>query len=180
MRTEIEEISSDIKGYEFDKILKDTFYNAKCDYRNLDIKIFVEEVEAKIIKVSNDLKTLTINIERKKEDIMSELDINILKNAVVSIQKDIEEIQNDITTIKESIKEAVSNSDTQIQTLTEKVDNNKAELENQITTNKQELQSNIDNEKTAREEAITQAETKITAIDGRVKTLEEKETTGDV
>ena len=176
MKQIFDEISSELKGFEFDKILKETFYNATCDYRNLDIKIFVEETEAKIIKVSNDLKTLSIEIERKKEDIMSELDINILKNAVVSIQKDIERIQNDITTIKE----AAANSDTQIQTLTEKVDNNKAELENQITTNKQELQSNIDNEKKAREEAITQATTQITAIDERVKTLEEKKTAGDV
>lgn len=100
MKQVYDEIPSELRGFDFDKILKETFYNATCDYRNLDIKIFVENIEAKIIKVSNDLKTLSIEIERKKEDIMSELDINILKNAVISIQKDLEEVQNDLKAIK--------------------------------------------------------------------------------
>lgn len=163
MKQVYDEIPSELRGFDFDKILKETFYNATCDYRNLDIKIFVENIEAKIIKVSNDLKTLSIEIERKKEDIMSELDINILKNAVVSIQKDLEGVQNDLKAIKENI----ATSDAEVKTLAEKVDTDKAELTKSINDAKTELQTNIDNEKTAREQAITQ-------VDGRVKTLEEK------
>ena len=163
MKQVYDEIPSELRGFDFDKILKETFYNATCDYRNLDIKIFVENIEAKIIKVSNDLKTLSIEIERKKEDIMSELDINILKNAVISIQKDLEEVQNDLKAIKENI----ANSETAVKTLEEKVDTDKAELTKSISDTKQELQTNIDNEKTEREQAITQ-------VNERVKTLEEK------
>ena len=166
MKQVYDEIPSELRGFDFDKILKETFYNATCDYRNLDIKILVEETEAKIIKVSNDLKTLSIEIERKKEDIMSELDINILKNAVVSIQKDLEEVQSDLKAIKENI----AISDVKVKTLEEKVDTDKAELTKSINDAKTELQTNIDNEKTAREEAITQ-------VNERVKTLEEKATT---
>lgn len=166
MKQVYDEIPSELRGFDFDKILKETFYNATCDYRNLDIKIFVENIEAKIIKVSNDLKTLSIEIERKKEDIMSELDINILKNAVVSIQKDLEEVQNDLKAIKENI----ATSEAAVKTLEEKVDTDKAELTKSINDAKTELQTNIDNEKTAREEAITQ-------VNERVKTLEEKATT---
>lgn len=159
MKQVYDEIPSELRGFDFDKILKETFYNATCDYRNLDIKIFVENIEAKIIKVSNDLKTLSIEIERKKEDIMSELDINILKNAVISIQKELEDIKSDLTTIKENI----ASSDAEVKTLAEKVDTDKAELT-----------KSINNEKTEREQAITQMDAKITAVDERVKTLEEK------
>lgn len=68
MKLNYDEIQSNIKGFEFDKILKETFYNSACDYRNLDIRITINETEYKIKKVSNDLKVFSLELEEKKGD----------------------------------------------------------------------------------------------------------------
>lgn len=96
MKLNYDEIQSDLKGFEFDKILKETFYNSVCDYRNLEIKITVDETEYKIKSVSNDLKTFKLDLEEK--------DLSVINQAIGTINTNIESIKTEISNIDERIK----------------------------------------------------------------------------
>lgn len=105
MKLNYEEIQNDLKGFEFDKILKETFYNSACDYRNLEINIIANEKEFKIKKVSNDLKTFSLELEEKiKEAKGDDMDLSVINQSIETINTNLESIKTQITSIDERVK----------------------------------------------------------------------------
>lgn len=102
MKLNYEEIKSDLKGFEFDKILKETFYNSACDYRNLDIKINANGTDFKIIKVSNDLKTFCLELEEIEKG--DDMDLSVINQSIETINTNLESIKTQITSINERIR----------------------------------------------------------------------------